>query len=157
MAGYRNCACRDCFEIAIGEAGAFCSDCEEAGCPGYQGQPGMSQECQVEPEPEPEPETGTVSHGTLRAYDLVQAFASELARRNPAGHSQMFSPACGFSAIPGDADGCASHEFWDSDEAHALVSVLAEALEECAPEDTYFGTHPGDGSDFGFWPSDDES
>ena len=32
MSGYRDCACRDCFEIAIGEPGAFCSECEEAGC-----------------------------------------------------------------------------------------------------------------------------
>jgi hypothetical protein len=31
--GYCDCACRDCFEIAIGEAGkALCSACEEAGC-----------------------------------------------------------------------------------------------------------------------------
>ena len=45
--GYTACACRDCFEIAIGEPGeAFCSCCEDAGCPDYQGQPGMSQECQ---------------------------------------------------------------------------------------------------------------
>lgn len=30
--GYRDCACRDCFEIAIGEPGAFCWECKEAGC-----------------------------------------------------------------------------------------------------------------------------
>ena len=49
--GYVHCACRDCFEIAIGVAGrAFCSDCEEAGCPDTRGQPGMSQECMVERE-----------------------------------------------------------------------------------------------------------
>jgi hypothetical protein len=35
-------------EIAIGEPGAYCHDCEAAGCPDYQGQAGMSQECQVE-------------------------------------------------------------------------------------------------------------
>jgi hypothetical protein len=50
MSGYTACACRDCFEIAIGEPGkAFCSECEEAGCPDHQAQPGMGQECQVEP------------------------------------------------------------------------------------------------------------
>lgn len=33
MSGYVPCACRDCFEIAIGEPGeALCFDCEEAGC-----------------------------------------------------------------------------------------------------------------------------
>lgn len=31
--GYTNCACRDCFEIAIGKPGsALCHGCEEAGC-----------------------------------------------------------------------------------------------------------------------------
>ncbi len=30
--GYRTCSCRDCFEVAIGEDGALCSDCEQAGC-----------------------------------------------------------------------------------------------------------------------------
>ena len=30
--GYRPCACRDCMEIAIGEEGAMCHACEEAGC-----------------------------------------------------------------------------------------------------------------------------
>jgi hypothetical protein len=34
MSGYRPCACRDCFEIAIGNAGAMCHECEDAGCPG---------------------------------------------------------------------------------------------------------------------------
>lgn len=32
MSGYRPCACRDCFEIAIGEEGALCHACQEASC-----------------------------------------------------------------------------------------------------------------------------
>lgn len=32
MSGYRDCACRDCFDIAIGEHGALCNECEAAGC-----------------------------------------------------------------------------------------------------------------------------
>lgn len=44
--GYQHCACRDCFDLAIGVPGAFCWACKEAGCPDYQGQEGMSQECQ---------------------------------------------------------------------------------------------------------------
>ena len=47
--GYTDCACRDCFEIAIGIAGkAYCNACEEAGCDDYQGVEGLSQECQAE-------------------------------------------------------------------------------------------------------------
>lgn len=32
MSGYVPCACRDCFETAIGEPGALCHSCKEAGC-----------------------------------------------------------------------------------------------------------------------------
>jgi hypothetical protein len=30
--GYQDCACNDCFEIAIGEVGALCHACKTAGC-----------------------------------------------------------------------------------------------------------------------------
>lgn len=30
--GYRPCSCRDCMEIAIGEPGVLCHECETAGC-----------------------------------------------------------------------------------------------------------------------------
>jgi len=46
MSGYMYCTCRDCFELIVGEEGDYCDDCIEAGCPDYQGQKGMSQECQ---------------------------------------------------------------------------------------------------------------
>ena len=45
--GYQDCACRDCFELVVAHPGAFCEGCIEAGCPDYQGQEGMSQECQA--------------------------------------------------------------------------------------------------------------
>jgi len=41
--GYKPCDCRDCMEIAVGP---YCLECEEAGCPDFQGVEGMSQECQ---------------------------------------------------------------------------------------------------------------
>ena len=41
MSGYVDCACRDCFEIAIGTAGeALCHACRDAGC-----EAGEEQEC----------------------------------------------------------------------------------------------------------------
>ena len=45
--GYRPCACRDCFEIAIGddsdETPAMCHACEAAGCE-------LESECCCEPD-----------------------------------------------------------------------------------------------------------
>jgi len=32
MSGYVPCACRDCPDIAIGEVGALCLECEEVDC-----------------------------------------------------------------------------------------------------------------------------
>lgn len=32
MGGYLPCACRDCFDTAIGEPGALCAECKDAGC-----------------------------------------------------------------------------------------------------------------------------
>lgn len=32
MSGYIGCACRDCFEIAIGEPGEMCWDCVTEDC-----------------------------------------------------------------------------------------------------------------------------
>ena len=34
LAGYRHCHCPDCFEIAIGTYGTFCTDCKDARCDG---------------------------------------------------------------------------------------------------------------------------
>jgi hypothetical protein len=39
-AGYVPCACRDCFETAIGSADALCHECEDAGC-----EPHAEREC----------------------------------------------------------------------------------------------------------------
>lgn len=33
-AGYTDCACPQCFELAIGAPGAMCWECEAAGCDG---------------------------------------------------------------------------------------------------------------------------
>lgn len=42
-AGYVDCGCRDCFEVAIGHPGDMCHECEDAGCEPHS-------ECKVERE-----------------------------------------------------------------------------------------------------------
>lgn len=93
---------------------------------------------------------GTVIHGTLRPQDLIPAFLKALRLVDPDEYAQRMAQP--FGAIPAwaidEGDTC---PWWDSDDACYLLESLTEALEAAAPEGWYFGAHPGDGSDFGFW------
>jgi len=90
----------------------------------------------------------TVSHGTCRVEDLVPAFTFELTL-----HDEEFSASqvcADVAQMLGDdaAD-------WEGEEAISILIELESRLEAIAPEGCYFGSHPGDGSDFGFWTFED--
>ena len=97
-------------------------------------------------------EPGSISHGTLRNEDLFPAFVRclftldsgqcrEFEKANPNLLQALCDKECG---IPTD--------WWDSEEAAFVMEELSDLLDGYAPEGHYFGAHPGDGSDFGFWP-----
>ncbi len=90
------------------------------------------------------PSFGSISSGTLRAEDLIPAFAEEL-ERCVNGHPGNMTLVEEARAI----------EDYDSEEAQEILCDLADALNEYAPDYGYFGSHPGDGADFGFWLYDD--
>lgn len=95
---------------------------------------------------------GSISSGTRRRQDLIPTFLTELHHRDPAAYAQIVVDG-GIPAYVQD-EGDAS-EWWDSDDAISLLDELQEALELAAPDHLYFGTHDGDGSDFGYWmPAD---
>jgi hypothetical protein len=48
------------------------------------------------------------------------------------------------------------HAWWDSDDVMYLLEDLFDALNDHAPIGCYFGSHPGDGSDFGYWAHDED-
>lgn len=93
------------------------------------------------------PTIGTISHGTLRHEDLIPAFARELRRlcgTNPRA-LELVEQVEKVDLSEGDA------EVGDD-----LEVDLADALDEIASQHGLrFGSHEGDGSDFGFWPTED--
>jgi hypothetical protein len=38
-------------------------------------------------------------------------------------------------------------------DAQEIIVSLFDALDQLSPENQYFGSHPGDGADFGYWES----
>jgi hypothetical protein len=85
-----------------------------------------------------------VSWGTLRTQDLISRFAYALHRLAPS------HPLVG-EFLDIDAEVKVLME----EEEMFFLEELMDALGELAPKGTYFGTHPGDGSLFGFWPLDE--
>lgn len=77
---------------------------------------------------------GTVSHGTLHPSHLIPTFAAAYATIKGTSTDQVLLPL----EIQGYTD-------------EETIEHLTDALNDAAPEGYYFGTHPGDGSDFGFW------
>lgn len=78
---------------------------------------------------------GTIIHGTMRNEDLIPAFRRELSRIDALAEA---------SIVPADDP--------DSEDGHEELIELFDVLDRYSPEGHYFGAHPGDGSDFGFWP-----
>lgn len=100
---------------------------------------------------------GTISHGTLRAVDLLESFSDELERLD---HDDDFASlirearAC-LDRFNDDDDDADDDNDDNDDETAELVNDLCDALDSFAPPLCYFGAHPGDSSDFGFWPCED--
>lgn len=110
-------------------------------------------------------ELGSVSHGTLRSEDLLSAFISTLKGLQLA-NGQFLSRPENFGTRDRLANliGEAQDVFGDDGEtipeenqetASELVNEFCDTLNEFSPPFCYFGTHPGDGSDFGFWLSEE--
>ena len=89
---------------------------------------------------------GSISSGTLRTEDLLEAFTWELSYLlgDDLTRSQRNLLAASANV---DVDLEANQG-----EGDALVDELIDALHDLAPPLTYFGTLEGDGADFGFWP-----
>lgn len=115
----------------------------------------------------------SVSHATLRDVDLLEAFADTLESlslgNNITKHNQLIRDAreavtylkkddWDFIGLQGAARASLEKRIQKAkDEAPFILNEeLFDALGEFAPDGFYFGAHEGDGSDFGFWPYEDE-
>jgi hypothetical protein len=164
--GYRSCACRDCMETAIGEPGAFCPACEDAGCPD-------DRECQAseayggegeEPEPlDPEPLTADlirarcehagfclVSEGGAEPARVIERLLVALGALAPEALDAFIHPEAALLAVPNEAAADPAHAFWDGAEAQALLEGLVAALNRAAPAGFIFACE-GDASRLGFF------
>ena len=82
---------------------------------------------------------GTVSHGTMRPEDLIPAFCDALEELGDL-HSATHVRRQWENGPLNDVD---------------ALDYLFDALDACAPAGYYFGAHPGDGSDYGFWEAEE--
>ncbi len=95
---------------------------------------------------------GTLIHGTHRTQDLIPAFVAQIKLMAPDCTHQSYvytqrpQSAYHSATVIGDRA-----TWWDSADAHDLMHDLQDTLNELAPDGWYFGAHPGDGSDFGYW------
>ena len=78
---------------------------------------------------------GSVSTGTLRTEDLFTPLIAKLREFNP--HHHLVQKWDVFVLNDSDAE---------------IMGQLAEALQAYCPPFVYFGAHPDDPSDFGFFP-----
>jgi hypothetical protein len=88
-----------------------------------------------------EPQLGSISSGTMRPEDLLEAFADELEWLRPRGHSRLILEARNVDTM-------------GNEEKLLVLSDLFDALDECSPPYCYFGASEGDGACYGFWFSE---
>lgn len=95
--------------------------------------------------------TGSIISGTHRTQDLIPAFISVLREVDEAAYAQLLVNG----GVPAHADEDDDADWWHSEQASFLLEDLFDTLDENAPEGHYFGAHPGDGADFGFWENEE--
>ena len=93
------------------------------------------------------PQIGSVSTGTLRTEDLLDAVIGEAEYLSGSTASMSKTLRKAYDAANAITD-------YDSEDAGYALEELIDALNEYAPPHMHFGTLEGDGAHFGWWPTD---
>lgn len=94
---------------------------------------------------------GSVSSATMRPEDLIPCFISELRSQRPLRreHRKLIRE------IEENIQRMTSPAYFESEQPEWDLEALFDALGEYCLPYFYFGAHPGDGSDYGYWLSED--
>jgi hypothetical protein len=107
---------------------------------------------------------GTVSHATMRPEDLIPCFIGLLKELDT---NKEYTSVIEEGEQIIDYNGQEKDDLnnqdtdtskdWDSENVSMFLNEdLWEALNDFSPPYCYFGAHPGDGSDYGYWPCEIE-
>ena len=107
--------------------------------------------------------SGSVSSGTHRPEDLIKAFSDELAAIKVLTPRLVSEARAWLAGDVEDAEPQVQNldddelgNYW-LDRGYELVQDLQSELNHLTPEGFYFGSHCGDGADFGWWRADSET
>lgn len=89
---------------------------------------------------------GSVSYGTLRTEDLIETFLDFLEE-----HDHPY--AIGFRE---EYEKILKKETKEEYLEYLLNEDIWDAMQALEPDGYYFGAHPGDGADFGYWEIEED-
>lgn len=96
----------------------------------------------------------SVSWGTMRDIDLYESFISFLAEHDRAEYKAIKKEYGDvIEALEEEGNGVGAQHVEGSE---YLIEALFDALDAIAPYGCYFGAHPGDGADYGFWSLEED-
>ncbi len=105
---------------------------------------------------------GTLIHGTMRLQDLIPCFLSELNIEGDRRFATEWNSITSFMEKTGayanaeDDSSDILEDWYDTEAAQEVLNDLFDALDAMAQEKGfYFGAHPGDGSDYGYWKEEE--
>ena len=97
----------------------------------------------------------SVIHGTHRNEDLIPSFMEVINIFDPEKAKELKAKYPEMEKACKDLEESEDTNYFESEESDYLLNeVLFDVLDSFAPANYYFGSHPGDGSDFGFWKAE---